>query len=52
MAKVYYRKTELRSKNQAADKPRRRLGRTRITVNKKPVDLKKLAARRMLKARK
>jgi len=48
MAKIKRKRTEFRSKNQDPDKPRRKLGRTRLTVNKQPVDLRKLAARRTL----
>ena len=51
MAEVKYKKTELRSKNQNPNKPRRKLGRTRVVVNKQPIDLTKLAARRKLVVR-
>lgn len=52
MASVKYKKTQLRSKNQNPNKPRKKLGRTRVVVNKQPVDLSKLAARRKLVVRK
>jgi hypothetical protein len=51
MAEVKYRKTELRSKNQNPNRPRRKLGRTRVVVNKQPIDLSKLVARRKLVVR-
>lgn len=51
MSQIKYKKTEMRSKNQDPNKPRRKLGKTKLVVNKRPYDLRKVAARRRLVVR-
>ena len=51
MSQIKYKKTTLRSKNQTPNKPRKKIGRTKLVVNKQPIDLRKVAARRRLVAR-
>lgn len=46
MSQIKYRKTQLRSKYQDPTKPRKKLGKTKLVVNRQPIDLRKAAARR------
>ena len=47
MAEVRVKTTKL-TKPSASGKPRKKLAKTKLTVNSKQIDLKKLAARRRL----
>lgn len=48
MAEVKVKRVLMTHKNSDPKKPRRKLAKTRVTINKKPFDLRKIAARRRL----